>query len=1560
VSPRERRIRGEEGVREIAFQALSLLRARRAHEIRVRVSNPDGGRAGRTVLEVTLADIPFLVDTFRLAIRRLGLREMLLLHPLLRIERANDGSVRRFGEEAETGTLESYLYAETPLIKDHYTRKAIESTLRRVFSETHDAVADYGRMVRAIREHTAEIEFFAARAHPKAERGRRVMGLLNWLADDNFVFFGYRRYRAERERNEWVYQVDPTSGLGILREAKDSRFLNPVRGENIPATTRSRLEHERMIFFDKSRTDSTIHRHGRLDCITITTFDEEGQPTGFGKFIGLLTHKAVRTRGSEIPVISYRLKQVLDAIGAQPRSHNHKAAIEAFDSLPVEFLFSFDVEELTRAVRHVLTASEEQQVKVYVVSDQLSRSYFVSVILPRPAYDETLRRDLERLLRSRYRATYVDHRSSFLDDDVALIHFFCSSGSDVAPDMLEDLERTVEARVARWEDRFESELLEHHPARVAYALADDYAAAFPEAYRLATPAAEAVRDVACLERLRGGEAEVDVTLSKERDDVDPGDEPPTSRLKVFHRSRPFLSDLLPVLDQFGLCVIDATLTEVQCGRASPLWIVTFRIARPAEGARYPKDLERRLLEGLLQTLRGRVEGDALDRLIRGAGLEWREVDLIRAHLSYARQLGTAPELGFASATLLAHPEATRAAISLFRARFDPELEGSRARAERSALAALRRQREPIPTSAEDRVFGLLQNLIECTWRTNFYCEAEDGAHEIALKLDPSRIDDAPRPAPFAEIFVHSVEMSGVHLRGGRVARGGIRWSDRVQDFRTEILGLMKTQMVKNGLIVPVGSKGGFVLKRRPADPDAARAEADRLYARFVRLMLRLTDNLKGDEVIGPERVVAHDGDDTYLAVAADKGTAHLSDVANRVAEEEGFWLGDAFASGGSSGYDHKKQGITARGAWTCVKRHFLELGVDLDEEPFTIAGIGDMSGDVFGNGMLLARKGRLVAAFDHQHIFVDPDPDPEIAWTERKRLFDLPGSSWLDYDRDKLSVGGGVYERGARSIQLSGPAREVLRIEKTRVTGEDLVRAILSAPVDLLWLGGIGTYVKASHESQAEVGDRANERVRIDASQLRARVVGEGANLGLTQLARVEYALAGGCINTDAVDNSGGVDLSDHEVNLKILLNPRWESSEVSRQERDEILRSCVDAACEAVLAHSAAQSRCISMDRMRSEQHPERFIQSAVFLARCAGLDWRLERLPEREELRARSGPPRRSMGYTRPELATLLGYMKMVVQRSLVDSEVLERELMGPVLASYFPQVLRSRFSEEIHGHRLQREITASCLTNRVIDHAGITLVPELTSAAGVSISDVVVAYYAADQLLEARRLRRVLQAQRAPALARLRAAILIEDAVRAAARSWLALGPSPCPELDELEHWGARLRAVREVLPESLDEVDARRVQRKREQLVESGMGRDFAAEIAYLQPLVRTFGAISVAIERDAVLTEVLAAHTRVGVATRVAWLLDRLEALRRHDDWERVAAEALSIEMIEVQRTLTRRELDAKSPEGSPAPARASLPDILRGVDQTAQQIEADERGGLAPLTVLSQQIRRLC
>ncbi|HEX2485901.1 MAG TPA: NAD-glutamate dehydrogenase domain-containing protein, partial [Myxococcota bacterium] len=1075
IDARVLRTRGAEALVALSREAFDAVRTpRRAGERRVRVYAPDD-RPGRSVLEALQDDRPFLVDTIRLALRRRGLTEQLLLHPILAVERDEAGRLVGLGGRARARG-ESFIYAEFyPRLPDAAAHESFEAELADDLSIVADVTDDHAAMVKAVRELAANVERAGRHAEVGAERAGKITRFLEWLLDRHFVLMGVRSYDVEPGPDGPAVRLRPGSGLGTWRRPETSRFAESRRGAELPDEIARVLADPRIVQVGKARAESRIHRAGRLDRVLVKEHDAGGRVVGFVLFAGLFTFRALRTPASEVPLLAERLEQILAEEAASPGSHRHKALVAAFDAAPVEFLLATDVESNAALIREVVDAEGSDDARLVLREDPDGRSFYAAVILPRERYSEALRARIRELLEERAGAAFVDDRAAIGEDGSAVLHYFCTRALDGSAPLERDaLEGEVVRLAARWEDRLLDALVERFGEARGVALAGRYGPAFPEALRVTTHPEDAVRDVAGLEAVQS-EGDPQFALYFDRGAADRE----TATLRIYLARPWLLSDLLPAVDHFGIRVVDARQTRIAPAERPAAVIATLRIL-PLGGDQTDLDaLAPRLSDALGAALRGVVPDDPLNGLVLQAGLDWREVDLVRAYIEYFNQIQGTLTRPFVRSVLLDNPLAVRLLVKLHEARLAPGLEDdARAESEARLRRAFQQYRDRIPSLNEDRALGALYELIDATLRTSFW-RPREGAWRVSFKLDPRRIAELRPPKPWREIFVHAADVDGIHLRGGPVARGGLRWSDRLEDFRTEVLGLMRTQMLKNGLIVPVGAKGGFVLKRPGLAPNEARAEADRQYRVFVSGLLDLTDNRDADgRVVPPPGIVRRDGDDPYLVVAADKGTAHLSDAANELALARDFWLGDAFASGGSEGYDHKKYGITARGAFECVKLHFAELGVDPERDTYTVAGIGDMSGDVFGNGLLLMRRGKLVAAFDHRHVFLDPDPDPEVAWRERRRLFELPASSWADYDPKCLSPGGGVWPRGAKRIPLEPRARERLGLARDFATGQELVRAILAMPVDLFWNGGIGTYVKASSETHADVGDRGNDAVR--------------------------------------------------------------------------------------------------------------------------------------------------------------------------------------------------------------------------------------------------------------------------------------------------------------------------------------------------------------------------------------------------------------------------------------------------------------------------------------------------
>ncbi|HUI26680.1 MAG TPA: NAD-glutamate dehydrogenase domain-containing protein, partial [Candidatus Kryptonia bacterium] len=1219
-------------------------------EPRVRVFNPDIARAGwdspDTVIETNMSDRPFIVDTIRECVQADIGPIHRLLHPVFAVERDRAGMPASLGPAEVVGRNESFVHAEIPRIADPAT---LQATLRARLADVIAATSDYQQM-RARVAVFAEALRTQRLAPPWNEDAGEVAALLDWLANKNFVFLGYREYEFSGQGAERRAGVRHGTGLGILRDESRSSFATP---RPLPGELRRRLNEPPLLLVSKTNAESPIHRRARMDYFGLKQTDPSGVVVGEHRFLGLFTSKAYAQESAQLPLLRRKLAAILTAAEAVPESHDYRAIVELFNAIPKEELFGSAATELGHEIETIRAAEGLHRVRVVCRPDALARGMFVVVILPRDQFSADLERRVEQQLQRKLRGVLLHQHVALDDFERVRLHFYFAADaatqrSVTAPHLegeLADLLRT-------WEDRLVEQLGREMPPAAAQQLAARYLPALSPEYRAATDIGLAVRDIRCMEAVRATRApQVDVTNETAADAVR------FTALKLFLLDETLvLSDFLPLLENLGLRVFEEDHLDVPLADVGTIRIHTFLVHDSAGARLLADEVGTRLAAAVLALRAGQAENDALNQLVLTAGLTWREVDLLRAYVGHAQQAQVAAHELLIDA-LASHPESARLLFEGFRIKFDPSLNA----VPRERLATLLPPLETrfiasldaVESVLHDRIVRVLWATLSATVRTNFFAgpsrgPARAGDGTIAFKLESARLAHLPRPHPLFEIYVHAPHMSGIHLRSSRVARGGIRLSDRPDDFRTEVLGLMKTQTAKNAVIVPGGAKGGFVVKRR-GSAAAGQSPTIAAYRSLIGGLLDLTDNVIHGGTVPPPDLLIYDDPDPYLVVAADKGTATFSDTANEIAASYRFWLGDAFASGGSHGYDHKREGITAKGAWESVRQHFSALGRDADSEPLTVVGIGDMSGDVFGNGLLRSRHLRLRAAFNHADIFLDPDPDPVASFAERERLFALPRSGWQDYDATVISPGGGIFPRSAKKIALSPPVRAMLGTDAEHLSGEELIQAILRMEADLLWNGGIGTYVKAHDETHAEVGDSVNDVVRVNANELRVKVVGEGGNLGFTQRARVEYALAGGAVNTDAIDNSAGVDLSDHEVNLKIALGRATESGVLTADGRNQLLAQLTAEVCEQVLSDNRRQARTLTLNQLRSRTRLNEFRELTAMLEAEAQLDRQLERLPDRDAQRARRAA---FLGFTRPELAILLAYGKLHLQHVLIQS--------------------------------------------------------------------------------------------------------------------------------------------------------------------------------------------------------------------------------------------------------------------------------------------------------------------
>jgi glutamate dehydrogenase len=1360
-----------------------------------------------------------------------------------------------------------------------------------------------------------------------AAEATAVAEFLRWLVDGGFVFLGYREYDVEL-KGEGGVAVRPGSGLGILRRETRSTYAERIPLAELTPAARARLASPRILTVRKTHAESPVHRRARMDDVAVKAFDAHGVLVGVRRFVGLFTSKAYAEEAAEIPILRRVLRQILTAEHVVPGSHDHKEIVAIFNALPKATLLASATEDVRATIDTIVAAGRSDDVVVSVRPLSDDESVAVLVVMPADRFSSEARERIEAAVASALDGAVLDAHVTLGADERALLHFVVAAPRAPGP-VTAGLERAIARIVRRWEESLRDALVERMGEEAGTRVAALYADAFPDDYKAAVPPHRAAADTTMLELVADGGTPRVTLRNDER-------APATSALHLYVAGEPLvLSEFMPVLENLGLRALAENQVVVTPAERPRLFVQTF-LVQDARGRRLdPPAVGARLADALLAIAAGRAENDALNRLVLEAGLDWRSVDCLRAYAGYACQAGFAAR-GAIVGALAAHPATARLLFAWFRARFEPGAAGPDPDAARQEfLASL----DAVTSLREDTLLRALGDVVQATVRTSFFARAAD-VDRIAFKIRSADLSQLPKPHPLYEIWVHSPIMEGIHLRGGKVARGGIRASDRPEDFRTEILGLMKTQTVKNALIVPTGAKGGFVLKGR-----AGAVKVVDAYATLIRGLLDLTDNVVGGRVVHPRGLVVHDEEDPYLVVAADKGTATFSDVANGIAAEYGFWLGDAFASGGSHGYDHKALGITARGAWECVRTHCRDLGIDADTAPLTVAGIGDPSGDVFGNGMLRSPHLLLRAAFNHEHIFLDPTPDPARSFAERRRLFEA-AKGWDAYDPAALSPGGAVLERAAKRVTLSREAAAMLGVTEPAPSGERIVQAILRLDVDLLFFGGIGTYVKAAAETHADVRDAVNDPVRVDAATLRARMVVEGANLGFTQRARIEYALAGGRIDTDAVDNSAGVDLSDHEVNLKVALQPVVEAGDLAPDARNALLERVTDEVAAHVLAHNRAQSRLLTLDQQRSRSRLDDFRELVVELERTAGLDRVLEALPDRDALRARRAT---FLGLTRPELAVVMAYAKLHLQQALVGGPLVDEPLVAPFLFGYFPDAIAERFPQAVRTHVLRREIVATELANAVVDALGATFVHRVQRDTGATLGEAMRAWAIGWMIVGGSGLLAAIRESASTAEVETACTLVLERTAERVTKWILANADAARSATDVAAELGAAVDGVRGRLAEWLTGAEAEAFHRLRSELEIAGLPKTLAHDLATADWSAGLLDVVTVAGNAG---VEPAAAGTRYyGLGQRLdfAWHWARLAETGAEDRWQRRAAEGLVEDLMRARRRLARAELG-----GASVPPRA-----LAAVDDLLRDLRAAPRPSLAALQVVVREIGRL-
>jgi len=1520
-------------------------------------------------LEIVQDDAPFLVDSVMGEIAEQGLSVRAMVHPIVELRRDSQGHRVAGAPNRRESMILAVLDALGP-----DREAALAAGVKATLDDVHAAVADFPAMLQLLSQTLAELRQRPGKATPEE------FAFLEWLEAQQFVFLGARVYEFPRLPNgdyapeEPLYQAK--DGLGVLRDPN----LTVLRRASEPAILMGagleRMLAQSAVTVAKANAKSRVHRRGYMDYVGVKRYDAAGRPCGEVRFVGLFTAEAYDEPVTAVPLVREKVARVLKAAHAIPGGHNEKRLRNILENHPRDELFQMTADELLAQAMGILHIYDRPRVALFERRDPFDRFASVLLFLPRDQYDSELERRAGQILANAYGGRVSAAYPTFLDAPLARVLYIIgfTPGDHPWPD-LKPMEAQITEAARGWGERFEGAVRVAAPSPEALTQTlRRWRDAFPPGYQDRFDAAEALADIAVIEAMDATPAGDRVRVRAYRARADG---PTQFRFKLYRPGQAApLAEVLPILDNMGLkAMAEAGFPVTAQGRT--VWVHDFEIDDPRGEHLVFSEVKPAFEAAVEAVWAGLAESDGFNRLVLELSIPWREAALVRALARYRQQSGLDPTQRSQEEALANNPGVARLILDLFRTRFDPAIAADlEARREQSqaVMARIVEALQGVASLEEDRVLRRLALLVQATQRTNFYQLGEDGAPKpwISFKVASGELADLPAPKPFREIYVSGVDVEGVHLRFGPVARGGLRWSDRRDDFRTEVLGLVKAQQVKNAVIVPVGSKGGFYPKLLPkaGAPDAVREAAIGAYRTFLFGLLDLTDNLTPEGKVTPPRgVVVHDGDDPYLVVAADKGTASFSDIANGVAESYGFWLGDAFASGGSAGYDHKEMGITARGAWEAVKRHFRELGKDIQAQPFTVIGVGDMSGDVFGNGMLLSEQIRLVAAFDHRHIFLDPDPDPARSFAERARMFALPRSSWDDYDRSAISKGGGVFARTLKSIPLTPQIQAALEIKAENLSPAELITAILKAPAELLYLGGIGTYVKAAREANADAGDKANDAVRINGADLRVKVVGEGANLGVTQAGRIEFAQAGGRIDTDAIDNSAGVDSSDHEVNIKILTGMLERQGKFTRKRRDTLLKSMTADVAAHVLEHNYDQTLALSLMEMDAAGELEPHARFMADLEAAGRLDRAVEGLPGPAEIAARKEA---GLGLTRPELAMLLAYGKLELKRELKDAAAADDPWFEAALESYFPKPLR-RWREALRRHRLRPDIIATVIANDMVDRCGPSFPSRLMAAAGCDARALVVGYEAAKTVLDFEPLWARVEALDGKVDAAGQMALFrqLAAALRGAA-FWLARRSARDRAGVETlaDRYGPGLRSLKGLMLDVASPVERAAIEDRARTLAEAGAPRDLALDAATLQALGAAADLVDLAEASDWPLRSV----ARIYHAAGEAFGFDRLRAAAASyavgDSFERTALRRLIEELLAEQAAVARAVMESCGHPRAAAEAHGARAAVEAWIKPRAEAVAAacktladiEAAGGawtFAKLTIANAALREL-
>ena len=1472
----------------------------------IRVFNPSQSKHGwqstHSIIEVVQPDMPFLVDSVGMALNRLGITAHMMLHTPLYVKREKQLITQVSYGEDNNEELErvAVFLIEIDRLSSKEDIKQLEKEVASVLGDVAASVHDWQAMSNKLDE---TIKDLAKRPYPgEKQELEEATNFLNYLNNHHFTLLGYRRYDLRKVEGDLELIADTTSSLGLMNIPGKPQPETGLLLSNFSESARKEALDNSLLVLTKSSEKSRVHRPAYVDYVGVKRFDKKGNVIGEDRFLGLYASNLYNRSPREIPLLAEKVQRVLDRSGLTPRSHDYKALMHILETLPRDELIQGSVAELAHVAHGVLEMQDRDKLKLFVRKDGFGRFLSCLVYVSKDRYNTKLREDTQRILAQHFNTdAEVEFTTYFSESTLARTHYIVKVDNNSMDVDVAAIENNLTEAARSWEDKLNDSLSSARGEESGTRLTKRYLDAFPRSYQEDVLPSSAVVDILQLEALDDSHKLGMLFYQPQETALNNS----KVRLKLFHKDEPIhLSDVLPMLENFGLRVINERPYEIKTTDGHTYWILDFLMTIQGATTENIAESQDRFQNALSQVWKKQLEDDGFNRLVLATGLGGREVSILRAYAKYMRQIDATFSQAYIEETFTRYPQLADLLVKMFIRKFNPKL---KTRTLSKFVEQIDLRLDDVSSLDDDRIIRRYLDLINATLRTNFYQLAEDGTEKpyVSFKFSPEMIPEMPRPLPKFEIFVYSPRVEGVHLRGGKVARGGLRWSDRREDFRTEVLGLVKAQQVKNTVIVPVGAKGGFVCKQLPTEGgrEAFFTEGQECYRLFIRGLLDISDNIIEGEVIPPKNVVRHDEDDPYLVVAADKGTATFSDIANSISEEYGFWLGDAFASGGSYGYDHKKMGITARGAWESVKRHFREIGIDCQTTDFTCLAVGDMAGDVFGNGMLLSEHIRLVTAFNHLHIFIDPNPDAESSFKERARLFELPRSSWDDYNKELISKGGGIFLRSAKKIPLSSEMKVMLDTKKASMTPTELLKELLKMKVDLIWNGGIGTYVKASSETHAEVGDRANDTLRVNGNEVKARIIGEGGNLGCTQLGRIEYAANGGRMNTDFVDNVGGVDCSDNEVNIKILLNALVADGEMTLKQRNRLLVEMTDEVGRIVLQDCNDQTRTISVTQVRGAEQLKEQIRFIHYLEKDGKLDRGLEFLPSEEELAERlaNGKP-----LTRPELSVLVAYAKMVLKEQLLTPEITDDAFLSQLLIAYFPQQLQERYSDQMVSHPLRAEIIATSLANELVNDLGLNFVQRMQDETGASVAEAAICYTMAREVFGLADLTEEITSLNGiiPAVVQGEMLHQLRRNIRRASR-WFLRHRNRSHSIEQTVNFFAPVfEDLKTNVHGYMVEAEVTGIRAEIAALVKEGVNESVATNVVNMSTLFSALDIAQIAELESKPVSLVAQTYFKLGARVDLHWFLDQISEQPVANHWQALARAAFREELDWQQRSLS--------------------------------------------------------